>query len=88
MEEKEKADSSNDGNVEKPVGKSATKESDATERDDIKEEEKSNQQKQTTEKTNKKGNKQKKKMMNKNQSKQMNTARMGSRATLVEFGTN
>ncbi len=83
MKEKEKADSSDDRNVEKSVGKSETKELDATERDDTKVKEKSHQQKQTTGKMNKKENK-KEKMMNKNQSIQMNTARMGSRANPIE----
>ncbi len=53
------SDGSNNGNVEKPVGKSASKELDERESDDTNDEEKLNKKEQTTEKTNNKENEQK-----------------------------
>ncbi len=50
LSKKGDSDRNNDGNVEKPVGKSATNKLDERESDDKKEEEKLNQQGQTTKK--------------------------------------
>ncbi len=59
MGKKGDSDCINDGNMEKPVGKSATNKSNETESDDKKEEEKFKQKGQTTEKTNNEENEQK-----------------------------